>query len=50
MLDGEEITVRVDIDEKEKEKIILPDLDKTDDLSDIISYINDNSMEEENNE
>ena len=50
MLDGEEITIRVSVNEEEKERIIRPDLDKTDDLTEVITYINENQIKEENNE
>ena len=33
MLDGEEIRVKIDVDEKQTGKIILPELNNTEDLS-----------------
>ncbi len=33
MLDGEEIRVKLDVDEKQTGKIILPELNNTEDLS-----------------
>ena len=47
MLDGEEIKIRTDLDEKQTGEIILEDLEKTDDLSDVVNYISSNKKETE---
>lgn len=49
MLDGKEIKIRTDLDEKETGIIIENELEDTDDLQEVVDYINQNMNNDEEN-
>lgn len=49
MLDGKEIKIRTSLDEKETGIIIENELEDTDDLQEIVDYINQNINNDEEN-
>ena len=47
MLDGKEIEIRTDLDEKQTGIIIDENLEKTDDLQDVVNYISNEDITNE---